>query len=498
MAQTAPATGRVDSTPALDATPAANASVNPLTTQLASADLEKDKDKVLPLPGWLVKVYYIFPVILYIPDAIFNFFVYSDGATARSANPLIEAGFTALWAFLALGVVGMAYLLSVLAPWHWSQGHKVQAFFCAIGVLVATGITTWCSLAFRSQSFKAFPTDDWVYSVWPQLRASSFSLTMLLVAIAPPFWGLFWAVVQPTTNRRSLRQIQESHEERLMRTQQEAELKQLRADANAKVREAQLRGMASTAAAARKQAAQLISQRKSGTENADLPSSSPSEEPHSAPAEAQSPELPSLAAVSAASHGNAGGVGDESTLSGSNVLTLPPLTGLSHGNDRSIMNHAGASPAAVHSAPTLLGNRMQPALLTETDVEGSLGIPASDTATFAPRRPPMLGGNLTPAINPLEAVEMDAMTGTTGPRPALRRSAQPSTLVSAMNGPNPAHVQIVSDTMRELNIPVTKRTLTANQQRLLVPRVAEKLGCDDTFARAVIGRVLKSDTHRNV
>ena len=73
MAQTAPATGRVDSTPALDATPAANASVNQLTTNVASTDLEKDKDKVLPLPGWLVKVYYIFPVILYIPDAIFNF-----------------------------------------------------------------------------------------------------------------------------------------------------------------------------------------------------------------------------------------------------------------------------------------------------------------------------------------------------------------------------------------------------------------------------------------
>ena len=261
MAQTAPATTRVDSTPTFDATPADTASATPLTTRVAPSELEKDK--VLPLPGWLVKVYFIFPVVLYIPDAIFNFFVYSDGATARSANPVIQAGFTALWAFLALGVVGMAYLLSVLAPWHWSQGHRVQAFFCGVGVLVATGITTWCSLAFRSQNFKAFPTDDWVYSIWPQLRSSQFSLTMLLVAIAPPFWGLFWAVVQPTSNRRSLRQLQESHEERLMRTQQEAELKQLRADTNARVREAQLRGMASTAAAARKQAAQLIMQRRS-------------------------------------------------------------------------------------------------------------------------------------------------------------------------------------------------------------------------------------------
>jgi hypothetical protein len=39
-----------------------------------------DKEKALPLPGWLVKVYFIFPIILYIPDAIFNYYVYSDGA----------------------------------------------------------------------------------------------------------------------------------------------------------------------------------------------------------------------------------------------------------------------------------------------------------------------------------------------------------------------------------------------------------------------------------
>ena len=141
--------------------------------------------------------------------------------------------------------------------------------------------------------------------------------------------------------------------------------------------------------------------------------------------------------------------------------------------------------------------RAQPALMSESDVEGSLGIPASDAMTIGPRRPPMLGGSLTPAINPMELADNEGMTGTTGPRPALRRSAQPSTLVSAMNGPNPAHVQVVTETLQELNIPVNKRTLTAKEQRLLIPRVAEKLDCDDTFARAVIGKVMKSDAHRN-
>jgi hypothetical protein len=484
MAQTAPSKRRVDSTPTLEATLAETASAS-----------EQDKDKILPLPSWLVKVYFIFPVVLYIPDAIFNFFVYSDGATGRSTNPVIEAGFTVLWGFLALGVVGMAYLLSVLAPWHWGQGHRVQAFFCAVGVLVATAITTWCSLAFRSQSFKGFVTDQWVYSVWPQLRATHFSLTMLLVAIAPPFWGLFWAVVQPTATRRSLRQLQESHEERMLRMKQEAEIKALRADANAKVREAQLRGMAATAVAARKQAAQFISQRKATSEEIEGDTGDPINL-LSAPADDVAVSGESAAQATGLHAVDQGSRDDES----SDVFSLPPLTSR-HGSDMSIMNHAAGSASAAHAAPTVRSGRLQPVLITEADVEGTLGIPQSgDAVGFAPRRPPMLGGGLTPAINPmLDAADVDGMTGTTGPRPALRRSGQISTLVSNMNGANPAQLQIVTEAMRELNIPlpVNRKSLTAAQMRTLVPRVAAKLDtADEAFARGVITRVLKSDTNR--
>ena len=128
-----------------------------------------DREKVLPLPGWLVKVYFIFPVILYIPDAIFNYYVYSDGWNTDQASPLLQAGKVALVSFLSIGVVGMAYLLSVLAPWHWGQGHRIQAFFCALGVVIATAITTWNSLAYRSGSFVEFKTDQWAYNIWPQL-----------------------------------------------------------------------------------------------------------------------------------------------------------------------------------------------------------------------------------------------------------------------------------------------------------------------------------------
>ena len=164
----------------------------------ASAASSADGEKSLPLPGWLTKLYFIFPVVLYLPDAIFNYYVYSDGITSQSNTMLGQAFWSVVWGFVAVGVVGMAYLLSVLAPWHWSQGHRFQAFFCGVGVIVATVITTWNSLAFRSQHFVDFPTDKWASAIWPQLSTYNFSVTMVLVSVAPPFWGLFWAIVQPT------------------------------------------------------------------------------------------------------------------------------------------------------------------------------------------------------------------------------------------------------------------------------------------------------------
>jgi hypothetical protein len=234
------------------------------TTGATAVSQQGDKEKALPLPGWLVKVYFIFPVILYIPDAIFNYYVYSDGAYIPNAPLPVQISQVALWGFLSIGVVGMAYLLSVLAPWHWSHGHRLQALFCWVGVLIATGVTIWNSLSYRSSTFKQFATDQWLYASFPQLAARGISVTMILVAIAPPFWGLFWALVQPTTHRKSLSALAESHQEKLMRVQHQAELKRLRAEANAQVREAQLKGMAQTAAAARAQAGTLFARNKDG------------------------------------------------------------------------------------------------------------------------------------------------------------------------------------------------------------------------------------------
>lgn len=204
-----------------------------------------------PLPGFLMKVYYLFPIILYVPDMLFNFFVYSDGSGLDTAHFSVTSipGYV-LWGFLSMGIVGMAWLCSVLAPWHWLRGNRFQSVMCWLGVIVATAITTWNSLAYRSQKFVQFNTDSWVSGL---THGSTFSLTMIIVSVSPPFWGLFWAIVQPAVGKKSAAEAEEDHQAKLVRLQQEAEYKRLRAEANAGIRAAQLKGLAATARAARDQ-----------------------------------------------------------------------------------------------------------------------------------------------------------------------------------------------------------------------------------------------------
>ena len=446
-------------------------------------------EKVLPLPGWLTKVYFIFPVVLYIPDALFNYYVYSDGISTKSANPVVETGFVILWGFLSVGVVGMAYLLSVLAPWHWGQGHRLQAIFCGVGVIIATGITTWNSLAYRSQNFVSFKTDDWLYSLWPQLQANHVSVTMILVAIAPPFWGLFWAIVQPTQTGRSLRQLQESHEERLMRLQQEAELKSLRAEANAKIREAQLRGMAQTAATMRDQAGGLMAQRR------NKPADDQSEtvtEPTAQAATDANPDATASADDESDEASALGGVAQEAVgAAPTNIFQYPTFTpsmGRESSRSTSMLNHAGTAAAMAHAEPAggsrpLVG---QPALMSDADAQGSLGVPMGDAQTSQGwmRRPPVGGG--VGAFFPNDVNDPDGMTGTTGPRAAIRRAAEPGSLLRAMNEPSRAYVQAVQEAMRDLNPTGARKTIPARE---LTARVAEKLNVDESAARQIITRV---------
>lgn len=433
---------------------------------------QTDQDKVLPLPSWLVKVYYIFPIVLYVPDVIFNYYVYSDGVTAPNGNVAQQIAQIGLWGFLSVGVVGMAYLLSVLAPWHWGKGHHIRAFFCGVGVVVATSITIWNSLAYRSEGFKPFNTDSFAYQLFPQLGQANVPLTMIFAAVAPPFWGLFWALVQPTETGRSLAALRESHEERLLRLQQEAEIKRLRAEANAKVREAQLRGMAATATAAREQASAFLA-RKSDT----------------AP-------VVTVSEVSVES-------GDDNATpaleapTGDGEQKVVPFFTSAHQRDlgrvTSMSNHAAAASPAARSAPASAprsGALAQPSLMRDPDVANAAGIPSADVAGWGQRRPSTPYSMPEPDLQLGEAPEADALTGTTGPRRAVR-PGQASSLLNAMNGPSQAHIKAITDAMRDLNIPLGKRGLTANQTKLLVPRVAEDLSIDPSAARALISKVLQ-------
>lgn len=453
---------RVDVTPARSVNAAGPTADTSASFTADAITQERDKDKVLPLPNWLKKAYYIFPVILYIPDAIFNFWVYSDGVK-RTGNAFFDSGQMVLWACVSLGVVGMAYLLSVLAPWHWGQGHRIQAFFCGLGVLVATAITTWNSLSYRSSDFTIFNTDKWAYQMWPQLQAIGISVTMVLVSIAPPFWGLFWAIVQPTETGRTLRQIQESYQEKLLRTQQEAELKAMRAEANARVRAAQLRGMAATAATAREQAKGLFNAKKDGEQTTD------------ATATADQVAAGTSVDEPAAAEADAGAIAGAGTH---NLIPFSPSREAGARGGAAFYNHAAAATPTVRSAPVegISASMAQPALLPDASSPGY-------------RQPPTLGGLFSPFGS--DAQDVDGATGTTGPRPAVRRDSQ---LLQRLN--EPAHVRLVLAAMRQVNIPTGKRSLTNAQWQRLLPVVVEQLNVDEGSAKALISQVLRSDANR--
>jgi hypothetical protein len=432
-----------------------------------------EQDKALPLPRWLVKVYFIFPIVLYLPDAIFNYFVYSDGAVVPRAPLLLQIAQVTLWGFMAIGVVGMAYLLSVLAPWHWGQGHRIQALFCGLGVIVATAITTWNSLSFRSTGFQAFRTDEWVYQYFPQLH--SISLTMILVAVAPPFWGLFWAIVQPTQTGRSLRQIRESHAERLLRLEQEAELKRLKAETSAKVRSAQLRGMAQTAAAARQEAAQLFNRKKDEAEEDGSPSDAQDDAGDDAPEgvdEATAGRVVQLSQIKAAGGREPAGSRGGATFS----------------------NHAAATTPTVHTAPNG-GARVaaaQPPLLKEADVVRAPAAAQGDPMPWGgPRRPAAPGGGIAGTF--FGSYDNDQMTGTTGPRPAVRRPGDNNTLSRAISGdllPGSEAVveQVFNELQQEHKADGSKRT----SRKEFTARVMQRLKVEEAIAQKAIDRWSKS------
>jgi hypothetical protein len=152
-----------------------------------TAAQQKSKQKT-PLPKWVEwSLTTILPFLLLVPDGLFNYYVYSDGAVAATGSPVLAGLQTALWASLALGVVAMSSFLAVLAPHHWQHGRWFQGMCCFLGMFFATGVTIWNSFAYRSSHFVAFKVDTWAAAFLAMPRGMS--TTMILVAEAPHLTG---------------------------------------------------------------------------------------------------------------------------------------------------------------------------------------------------------------------------------------------------------------------------------------------------------------------
>ena len=190
---------------------------------------------------------------------VFSYHIYSVGAgitNMTSDNWLEVLPQAALWFTVSAGTVGMAYLCSILLPHHWSHGHRLQGLFCILGVLIATSVTILFSLAYRSEEHAHYAFDLTIQSWLPFLADANISPIQIFASIAPPFWGLFWMVIQPTEERRDDMEGVDA-EEKIRRIQARAQIEAAEAEAKAVVsaarakagavkRQAQLEGVAAT------------------------------------------------------------------------------------------------------------------------------------------------------------------------------------------------------------------------------------------------------------
>jgi hypothetical protein len=289
---------------------------------------------------------------------------------------------------------------------------------------------------------------------------------MVLVSVAPPFWGLFWAIVQPTEKNRDLRHLQMSHAERVMKTQQEAELKRIKAEANARVREAQLRGMAQTAVAAREQAAGFLAQRRGG-QAAEIEGAA--ETPALEAGDVDADALPALNAPAT--------ISAEPTAEPTRLFTPNPRRDLAGAGraSREMYNHAAPAVAVARTEPIgVRASLSQPSLLSATAPDTISDVDADVAASWPARPRPSVGAGIA-AFFPSDS---DAMSGATGPRPAIRRGNEPSPLLRTMNDPHARTVEQVENVISELRASGIQPV-----QRDVVARLQERYNVDDATAR---------------
>ena len=210
--------------------------------------------KTVGLPGFVRWFFQIFALVIYGPDMYFSYQIYTKNGELVAGDIFHAAPAIILFATLSAGTVGMAYLLSVLAPFHWRKDHRAIALTCGIGVLIATAVTILFSLAYRSENPVTYAFDDTLRQ-WIGIK--SISPIQFIAAFAPPFWGLFWAIVQPTDTKSeaeiaaddpdAVAKIQHKAMVQTAQIEAASNLAQAKAAANAVNRGAQLKGLISTA-----------------------------------------------------------------------------------------------------------------------------------------------------------------------------------------------------------------------------------------------------------
>jgi hypothetical protein len=223
--------------------------------------------------------------------------------------------------------------------------------------------------------------------------------------------------------------------------------------------------MAKTAAAARSQAAVFFARKRSDT--------AATEAGEGDPAEADEGN----ASVSAAAETAEASAPD-------NVLQLPSLKAGARDGGAVVMNRVAQARPGPHAAPAS-GARAaaaQPPLLSEPDAQG--GTPQGDPVTWGGRRPPTPGAGLVPALFD----QSDQLTGTTGPRPAVRRPGDNNVLFRGISEELPPRAEaaveeVLRDLNRELNPSGTRRNLPRKE---IIARLAKKLDVDDATAQKVL------------
>jgi hypothetical protein len=186
--------------------------------------------------------------------------------------------------------------------------------------------------------------------------------------------------------------------------------------------------------------------------------------------------------------------GDENADDGSDSGELPapprvlqlPTGKASSRNDGVLFNHAAAATSSVHAAPAgpARAAAAQPALLSDVDVQATPAASLGDPTIWGARRPPVPGGGIMGTF----FSDDDQMTGTTGPRPAVRRPGDNNTLFRGISEDMSARAleavqQVFDELNRELNPDGTRKSMPKKE---FVQRLMTRLNVDEATAQKAI------------